>query len=100
MDGSPCFDASEPFDARRIRLGDIDGSGTTDILYLGADNVAIYCNQSGNSFAKEELLSGGFPAINNVSSVSVLDLLGNGTGCLVWSSPLSSDSGGRCSTWI
>jgi FG-GAP-like repeat len=33
MDGSPCFDTPEPFDARRIRLGDIDGSGTTDILY-------------------------------------------------------------------
>jgi RHS repeat-associated protein len=93
MDGSPCFDASEPFDARYIRLGDIDGSGTTDILYLGADNVAIYFNQSGNSLAERQVLSGGFPAINNLSSVSVLDLLGSGTACLVWSSPLVSNTG-------
>jgi RHS repeat-associated protein len=93
MDGSPCFDASEPFDARRIRLGDIDGSGTTDILYLGADNVAIYFNQSGNGLAEKQLLSGGFPAIDNLSSVSVLDLLGSGTACLVWSSPLVSNTG-------
>jgi RHS repeat-associated protein len=93
MDGSPCFDASEPFDARRIRLGDIDGSGTTDISYLDADNVAIYFNQSGNGLAEKQLLSGGFPAIDNLSSVSVLDLLGSGTACLVWSSPLVSNTG-------
>jgi RHS repeat-associated protein len=93
MDGSPCFDMPERFDPRRIRLGDIDGSGTTDLLYLGADNVAIYFNQSGNSLAKEELLSGGFPATNNLTSVSLLDLLGSGTACLVWSSPLASDTG-------
>jgi RHS repeat-associated protein len=93
MDGSPCFDLPERFNPRRIRLGDIDGSGTTDLIYLGADHVAIYFNQSGNSLAKEELLPGGFPATNNLTSISVLDLLGSGTACLVWSSPLSSDTG-------
>jgi RHS repeat-associated protein len=93
MDGSPSFDTSDQFDARRVRLGDIDGSGTTDILYLGADNVAIYFNQSGNSLADKQILPGGFPATNNLTSVSVMDLLGSGTACLVWSSPLASDSG-------
>jgi Insecticide toxin TcdB middle/C-terminal region./Insecticide toxin TcdB middle/N-terminal region. len=93
MDGSPCFDVPEHFDPRRIRLGDIDGSGTTDLIYLGADNVAIYLNQSGNSLAKEELLSGGFPSTNNLTSISLLDLVGSGTACLVWSSPLPSDTG-------
>jgi RHS repeat-associated protein len=92
MDGSPCFDTSELFDARRIRLGDIDGSGTTDILYLGEDDVAIYFNQSGNSLAEKKLLPGGFPATNNLSSVSLFDLLGQGTACLVWSSQLPSDN--------
>jgi hypothetical protein len=95
MNGSPWFDSPGAFDARRIRLGDIDGSGTTDFVYLGlgADNVAIYFNQSGNSLADKQLLPGGFPATNNLTSVSVLDLLGTGTACLVWSSPLASDSG-------
>ncbi len=93
VDGSPYFDRPELFDPRRIRLGDIDGSGTTDILYLGADNIVIYFNQSGNSLAKKQLLSGGFPATNNLTSINVLDLLGSGTACLVWSSPLASDSG-------
>lgn len=93
MDGSPYFDRPELFDPRRVRLGDIDGSGTTDILYLGADDIAIYFNESGNSLAKKQLLTGGFPATSNLTAVSVLDLLGSGTACLVWSSPLASDSG-------
>ena len=34
MDDAPWFDAPDQFDQRRIRLADIDGSGTTDIIYL------------------------------------------------------------------
>ena len=33
-----------------------------------------------------------FPHIDNLSSVQVADLFGNGTACLVWSSPLPGDS--------
>jgi hypothetical protein len=33
MDKAPWFDAPDLFDQRRIRLADIDGSGTTDIIY-------------------------------------------------------------------
>ena len=36
---------------RRIRLADIDGSGTTDIIYLRRDGVRLYFNQSGNSWS-------------------------------------------------
>jgi len=32
MDGSPWLDRPDQFDARRIRLADIDGSGTADII--------------------------------------------------------------------
>ena len=35
----------------RIRLADIDGSGTTDIIYLGRDGVRLYFNQSGNGWS-------------------------------------------------
>ena len=33
------FDAPDLFDPRRIRMFDIDGSGTTDIVYLGREGV-------------------------------------------------------------
>ena len=87
MDGSPWFDAHDVFDQRRIRLADIDGSGVTDIIYLGSDGVHIYFNQSGNSWSEARKLDL-FPTTDNLSSITVVDLLGNGTACLVWSSPL------------
>jgi RHS repeat-associated protein len=87
MDNAPWFDSSDQFDQRRIRLADTDGSGTTDILYLRRDGVQIYFNQSGNGWSDAVALPQ-FPPIDNISSVQALDLLGNGTACLVWSSPL------------
>jgi RHS repeat-associated protein len=92
MDSSPYFDSSDSFDPRRIRLADIDGCGTADILYLAARGIAIYHNQSGNNWSAETRLPN-FPPINDLASVNTVDLLGSGTACLVWSSPLASDSG-------
>src|SRR5215204_4886222 len=92
MDSSPWYDSPDIFDQSRIRLADIDGSGVTDIIYIGHnDGVRLYFNQSGNSWAEPRLLAH-FPHIDNISSVIALDLLGNGTACLVWSSPLIGDS--------
>ncbi len=91
MDNAPWFDSYDQFDQRRIRLADTDGSGTTDILYLRRDGVQIYFNQSGNRWSDAVALPQ-FPPIDNISSVLTLDLLGNGTACLVWSSPLPGNT--------
>src|SRR5581483_3765998 len=87
MDDAPRFDAPDQFDQSRIRLADIDGSGVTDIIYLGRDSVRLYFNQSGNRWTPATKLPQ-FPRVDDLSSVSAIDLLGNGTACLVWSSPL------------
>ena len=87
MDNAPWFDYPDRFDQKRIRLADIDGSGVIDIIYLAEEGEKLYFNQSGNSWSNVRLLSN-FPAIDNLSSVQAADLLGNGTACLVWSSPL------------
>lgn len=91
MDNAPWFDCPDLFDQRRIRLADTDGSGTTDVLYLGRDGVRIYFNQSGNSWSPARALTA-FPPVHDLSSVQAFDLLGNGTACLVWSSPLPADA--------
>jgi RHS repeat-associated protein len=90
MDDSPCFDNPDQFDQKRIRLADIDGSGTTDIIYLHRDGARLYFNQSGNSWSLPHVLKV-FPSINEVVSIVPTDLLGTGTACLVWSSPLPGD---------
>jgi RHS repeat-associated protein len=90
MDGSPVFDNPDQFDQDRIRLADIDGSGTIDILYLHRDGVRLYFNQSGNGWSRPQTLTIA-PRVDELASIAVTDLLGNGTACLVWSSPLPGD---------
>jgi RHS repeat-associated protein len=90
MDDAPILDSPELFEPRRIRLADIDGSGAIDILYLARDGFRLYFNRSGNSWSAPYELAN-FPAVDNVASINVVDLLGNGTACLVWSSPLPNE---------
>ncbi|MFC0200714.1 SpvB/TcaC N-terminal domain-containing protein [Paracoccus rhizosphaerae] len=91
MDNAPWFDNPDMFDQARIRLTDIDGSGTTDIVYLHRDGVRLYFNQSGNGWSQPRQLKV-FPHVDDLSGILPVDLLGNGTACLVWSSPLPSDA--------
>ncbi|MBZ5494667.1 MAG: toxin [Acidobacteriia bacterium] len=91
MDNSPWFDETDLFDQRRIRLADTDGSGTTDILYLGRDGVRVFLNEVGNGWSSARVLRK-LPSTNDLIAVSVTDFLGRGTACLVWSSPLLRDS--------
>ncbi|MBV7338336.1 toxin [Chloroflexi bacterium TSY] len=92
MDNAPWFDTPDLFHQSRIRLADVDGSGITDIIYLGRGNVRLYYNQAGNGWSDRDVLPH-FPNMDNLIDVQVTDLLGNGTACLVWSSPLPGDQG-------
>ncbi len=91
MDNAPWFDHDDQFNQQRIRLVDIDGSGTTDMIYLGRTSIQIFYNESGNSWSAPQTLNH-FPKIDNLATVIAVDLLGNGTACLLWSSPLSADA--------
>lgn len=91
MDSAPRFDRPDLFDQRRIRVADIDGSGASDLIYLADDGVTLYFNQSGNAWSAPQRVAA-FPAVDGLAAIQVLDLLGNGTACLVWSSPLTADA--------
>lgn len=92
MDQAPWFDAPDLFSQQRIRLADVDGSGVTDIIYLAQDDVSIYFNQSGNAWSAAESVMD-YPPADNLARIQALDLLGNGTACLVWTSSLPGDTG-------
>ncbi len=92
MDNAPVFDYPDAFNPAYLRLSDIDGSGTTDIIYLGKNKFSCWKNLSGNTFATEPFEIDEFPEIHNQSKVSVVDLLGNGVACIVWSSPLAKNT--------
>jgi RHS repeat-associated protein len=91
MSQSKRFTHSDLFDPNRIRLGDIDGSGTTDIIYLGSNGaVDIYFNDMGNIISEPRRLDPFLP-LDSSANVAIVDLLAKGTGCLTWSSSLPGD---------
>ncbi len=92
MDNAPVFDYPDTFNPVYLRLGDIDGSGTTDIIYLGKNQFSCWMNLSGNAFNTTPFEIDPFPEINNEAKIAVTDLLGNGVACIVWSSALSRDA--------
>jgi RHS repeat-associated protein len=91
MDAAPVFDEPDQFDERRVRLADVDGTGPTDLIYLHRDGVRVWFNQSGNGWGAANRLSL-FPQAEETVAITTVDLLGNGTSCLVWSSALPGDA--------
>jgi len=88
MDNAPMFDHPDTFNPAYLRLADIDGSGTIDIVYLGKNDFRVWMNINGNEWTKEPQIISPFPHIDNLADVSVLDFLGTGTACIVYPSPL------------
>lgn len=70
----------ENFSAERLFLGDTDGSGCVDILYLEPDRIRVFSSQSGNHFKEEASV----PAPKGVRldatcTFQVVDFYGQGT---------------------
>ena len=92
MGKAPWFDGPDRFDPKRVRFADVDGSGPADLLYLGPSSVRIWANESGNRWSTTPTTLPKFPGVEDSASIQVADLLGDGTSCLVWSSPLIRDA--------
>jgi RHS repeat-associated protein len=90
MRAAPVLDAADRFDARRVRLGDIDGSGTSDLVYLHERGATVHFNQAGNGWSEGNPVPA--PVPHRLAHVQLTDLLGTGTACLVWSSEAPGDA--------
>ena len=91
MENAPWFDDADLFEQSRVRLTDTDGSGNADIVYLGKNGIQIYLNLAGNGWTSARVLPQ-FAPVNRQTTVSVVDFLGRGTACVLWSSTLPGDS--------
>lgn len=91
MSNAPWFDHPDLFNPQYLHLADVSGTGATDILYLGKNLFKAYLNLSGNVWSDVHEIAPFFP-INRNSRLSVIDLLGKGTSCIVWSSDLPEHS--------
>ena len=92
MDNAPWFDHPDQFNPAYLQLADISGTGATDIIYLGKNQFLAWLNLSGNAWSQACDISP-FPDTAQPNAVTVTDLLGNGTSCIVWSSPLPAHAG-------
>jgi RHS repeat-associated protein len=87
MANPPVFDRPDQFHPEYLHLADLTGAGVTDLLYLGRGDCRAWLNHSGNAWSDAQVIAPGFPA-ERPNQIATTDLLGNGTTCLVWSSPL------------
>lgn len=70
-------------DNKRVFFADIDGSGTSDLVYVYPDRAEIFINQNGNSFSSPVTIN--LPEqYSAADQISFADILGNGTSCLVF----------------
>lgn len=90
MANAPLFEQPDVFNPARLKLADIDGTGTTDIIYFGSLQAHYWLNLAGNRFSAKQNIPV-FPEVTNMHNVQVADIKANGTTCLVWSSPLPAD---------
>jgi hypothetical protein len=87
----------EAFDASRIRLADLDGSGAVDLIYLESEHASIFMNRGGNGFDEPYRLP--WPAgirYDRLCQVSAVDLQGLGCASLVLTVPHMTPRHWRC----
>lgn len=85
------------FDASRVRLADLDGSGAADLIYLTSTHALIFLNQGGNGLA--EAVPQAWPEgvrYDRLCEVSAADLQGLGCSSLVLTVPHMTPRHWRC----
>jgi YD repeat-containing protein len=80
---APSF--KEGLNIKRIFLADLDGSGTTDLVYVYSDRVELFINQSGNSFSDAfKVMLPENEYYGDIDQISFADIDGTGITCLVF----------------
>ncbi|MFF5077984.1 SpvB/TcaC N-terminal domain-containing protein [Actinoplanes sp. NPDC000266] len=73
------------YDPRRVLLGDVDGDGVADLIYVGDGRVLFWVNQSGNAWTDAPFVITGTPRFAGADSAQMVDLHGTGMAGLLFS---------------
>jgi RHS repeat-associated protein len=73
-------------DPSRLMLGDIDGDGCADLLYVGPDSITFWMNHGGNRWGDPRAVTG-TPIPADAQGVRLVDFLGDGGAGVLWSLP-------------
>ncbi|KAA0974841.1 SpvB/TcaC N-terminal domain-containing protein [Pseudomonas sp. ANT_H12B] len=85
---APTFDYGE-FDAARVRIADLNGSGAPALIYLKSDGFQIYLNHGGNGLEQTPIEVPWPEGVryDNLSQVTFADLQGLGCATLILTVP-------------
>jgi RHS repeat-associated protein len=88
MRNSPRFeDASfypgAGYDPNRLLVGDVDGDGAADLVYVCSGHITLWINQGGNAWS-DPITINGTPQVTDSSVVRLADMLGQGTEGILW----------------
>lgn len=87
MKNSPRFPYG--YDPKRILLGDVDGDGLADMIYVDNHKATLWINRSGNSWS-DPIEIPGTPPVTDVDSIRLIDLLGSGISGVLWTKDATS----------
>ncbi|MEK9140372.1 MAG: FG-GAP-like repeat-containing protein, partial [Nitrospirota bacterium] len=71
------------FDPQRVLLGDVDGDGLADLLYVSDREVTLWINRTGHAWSNPITIRG-TPAVNTMVTVRLADLQGTGVPGVLW----------------
>ena len=77
----------EGYDPRRVLLGDVDGDGAADLIYVDDGRVLLWGNRSGNAWTDQPVIISGTPGVVSTDAVQLSDLHGTGMAGLLVSRP-------------
>ncbi|WP_405820218.1 FG-GAP-like repeat-containing protein [Streptomyces sp. NBC_01390] len=81
------------YDPRRVLLGDVDGDGAADLLYVDSGRVLLWGNQSGNGWSEAPVVVRGTPAVADTDALELSDLYGTGMAGLLLSRSAAASGG-------
>jgi RHS repeat-associated protein len=71
------------FDPKRLLIGDVDGDGVADFVYVSSGRITLWINRDGNSWS-DPMVIRGTPPVTDSTAVRLVDMLGTGTKGILW----------------
>lgn len=100
--GEPVAMASSPrfphgWDPARVLLGDVDGDGLADVVYVDHARVTLWLNRGGDGWSAPIVIAG-TPPVSSGVDLRLVDLLGTGVRGILWSA--EAGAAGRSRTFF